>query len=513
MNDPCQVYVAVDGYVLEKTLENVWYDEVHEHILTIQKSNWQNNVSEEKFTHALFEISLQPKQNGRIEGCLLSFSRPVTFISVKQSLDRQFVALQKSDLEIEVIDVKLQRSYHISCKSKAKNRILQGGILWSNHSSQPNRSQDLYLITKCGIEHYKASSKRRSCKFVRQIPHSIHSFWYSARFRVVLLGTGSTEIRPYLLHGIGLCKLQKLVFPIPIAKDELNLVVLYDALYLVYINTPMNQIMLYEIQSQKIHCIKTLALQLPDTGQFDLAVVDNLLVCFSREYNVCQFYDIQLNDQVVLPFVHPLPIGHERQTLMRSNSVPIGVGRRQSIQKAMSMYQIGTEKTTRLKFFPPCYVEERKGSSVGFHSLQLNLPEVKRCASRHPQLLSFLIRRSDTETAKDLIFETLVTAIEDRISIQEFANAISWITAAQSINARLVSEDRGSISLDNDQLDSNPPVEPISSSPTRSMLLVITQTDMLERGWKAVKAMDYGSYLIEYLKSLHYYQIAIEDEL
>lgn len=229
---------------------------------------------------------------------------------MRLSLDRQYLAVQTSDIEVQVIRIATREKFWIMCKPNAGNRILNDGLVWNTHSSAPGSSQDLFLITKMGIEHYRVSAKRRSCALHRAIGVYIHTFWYAASHGVLIISTGSraNEIIPYLLHGSSVEKLPRLVFSAPVSRNDLYLAPLYGHLYAVYGDTRSTKLLLYLIERSKVSCVRSLNLMLPPGTALEYSVVDNLLVCHSLDFNVSLFFDIKCDSSVSDPFSHPLPI-------------------------------------------------------------------------------------------------------------------------------------------------------------------------------------------------------------
>ncbi|KAE9051500.1 hypothetical protein PR001_g1393 [Phytophthora rubi] len=238
-------------------------------------------------------------------------TRNVTPIVLLQlSVDGQYLAIQRSDIEVQVLHRATRASYWVLCKSKAGNRILHGGVIWNTHSVKPTSSQDLFLVTKMGLEHHRVSSKRRSVALHKTVGLYVHEFWYAASHGVLLLSSGSraNEIVPFLLHGAYAEKLPKLVFSAAVSKQDLHLVSLYGDMYVVYSDTRSTKLLLYLVGRTKVTCVRSLNLLLPPGTALEYSVVDNLLVCHSLDFNVSLFFDIKCDGNISDPFSAPLPI-------------------------------------------------------------------------------------------------------------------------------------------------------------------------------------------------------------
>ncbi|GMF31153.1 unnamed protein product [Phytophthora fragariaefolia] len=226
------------------------------------------------------------------------------------SVDGQFLALQRSDIEVQLLHRASRASYWVQCRPKAGNRLLHGGVLWNTHSLKPASSQDLFLVTRLGLEHHRASAKRRRVALHRSVGLYVHEFWYAASHGVLLLSTGSraNEIVPFLLHGASVEKLPKLVFSTAVGKQDLRLVCLYGDVYAVYSDSRSTKLLLYLVGRTKVTCVRSLNLMLPPGTALEYSVVDNLLVCHSLDFNVSLFFDIKCDGNINDPFSAPLPI-------------------------------------------------------------------------------------------------------------------------------------------------------------------------------------------------------------
>lgn len=419
------------------------------------------------------------------------------------SLDAQFVALQTSDVQVQVVDRNSGESYWILCKSKAGNRILHDGIIWNTHASAPHSSQDLFLVTKMGIEQYRVSAKRRQCTLHRTIGVYVHSFWYAASHGVLIISSGSraNEIVPYLLHGANVERLPRLVFSTAVNPKDLYLASLYGQLYAVYGDMRANKLLLYLIGRKKVSCVRSLHLLLPPGTALEYSVVDHLLVCHSLEFNVSLFFDVKCEGSVNDPFSHPLPISlqppkgeppeltavHPAEEFIGSFSAsaslrPIAVRRAYSVNELLDRTEPqeatktdqSTEQSTdkhknarlframtalnlgqmdhhqveidghycsRWRFLYPNLVVRSftvKGRSdmleqIDVRTLQVNIREIARSCGRHPQVLPFLLRRGDQDTAKVLV----LSLVRERMLEQDVSlpAVIGLLASVQTISS------------------------------------------------------------------------------
>eukprot|EP00644_Phytophthora_capsici_P016363 jgi/Phyca11/117652/e_gw1.34.125.1 len=330
------------------------------------------------------------------------------------SVDKHFIAIQRSDIEVQVVHRLTRASYWVLCRSKVGNRILHGGVIWNTHSAKATSSQDLFLVTKLGLEHHRVSSKRRSCVLHRTVRLYVHEFWYAVSHGVLLVSSGSraNEIVPFLLHGATVEKLQKLVFSTSVSKQDLHLVTLYGDMYVVYSDTRSTKLLLYLVGRTKVTCVRSLNLLLPPGATLEFSVVDNLLVCHSLDFNVSLFYDIKCDETTSDPFSAPLPI----------SSRPPG----------LSPGEGDVPSLTRWRFHAPNLVQRSFSADgqdkVEIRKLQLNLAEVCKACEHHREILPFLLRRGDHEAVKMLVLQLVRGYIvEQQASISSIRQLLATV--------------------------------------------------------------------------------------
>ncbi|KAH7479611.1 Regulator of MON1-CCZ1 complex-like protein [Phytophthora ramorum] len=301
---------------------HAWYDATHQSVLLLSPSL---QLQQLPLDASLDPVEASTAAVSSSAAPLYNFTEPETsdnhrntapqrsltpIVLLQLSVDRQFLAIQRSDIEVQVVHLPSRASYWVLCKSKAGNRILHGGVVWNTHSVKASSSQDLFLITKLGLEHHRVSSKRRSCTLHRTVGLYVHEFWYASSHGVLLVSSGSraNEIAPFLLHGPNAEKLPKLVFSTSVSKQDLHLVSLYGEMYAVYSDTRSTKLLLYLIGRTKVTCVRSLNVMLPSGTALEYSVVDNLLVCHSLDFNVSLFFDIKCDGNISDPFSAPLPI-------------------------------------------------------------------------------------------------------------------------------------------------------------------------------------------------------------
>ncbi|KAL7683447.1 putative regulator of MON1-CCZ1 complex [Plasmopara halstedii] len=430
---------------------------------------------------------------------------PILFVQL--SIDGQYLAIQRSDIEVQILHCATCASYWVLCRSKVGNRILHGGVIWSAHSSKKKTTQHLFLVTKLGLEQYRISSKQHCCALFRYFGPSVHEFWYAASHGLLLVSSGlrANAVVPFLLHGMNAEKFPELVFSRSICKPDLNLVTLYGEMYVIYTDLRSMKLLVYLITRTNTTCVRSLNVLLPPETALENSVVDNLLVCHSMEFNVSFFFDIKCEEISSDPFSAPLPI---------------------SLRPPGQVSVITAPGFTRWRFYASNLVQQSylvNGSRhVEIRKLQLNLIEICKTCEHHPDIVPFLLRRGDSETAKLLVL---------KLARDYFLNHL----ASCSLVVRLLSTTfmSGSMRRDNvmklgaDWTESFADKDGMVGSLRRrssalqalnaKSVLKIRQTDFYDYVWRdmirdasVVKHCYLSVFLIEYIKNLRQWEVPVE---
>ncbi|EEY66324.1 uncharacterized protein PITG_03884 [Phytophthora infestans T30-4] len=437
---------ARGGVAYEADSRHSWYDATHQSVLLLSNQSLklqQLPLDASLDSTSAASASFSPPTDLRT---LYDFNEPETsgdqhdavqqrnqtpIILLQLSVDCQFLAIQRSDIEVQVLHRATRSSYWVLCKSKAGNRILHGGVIWNTHSVKATSSQDLFLVTKLGLEHHRVSSKRRSCALHRTVGLYVHEFWYAASHGVLLVSSGSraNEVVPFLLHGTNAEKLPELVFSTSVSKQDLRLVTLYGDLYVVYSDMRSSKLLLYMVGRTKVACVRSLNIMLPPGAKLEYSVVDNLLVCHSMEFNVSLFFDIKCDGNISDPFSAPLPISSRPPGRKHEGTVP---------------------SFTRWRFHAPNLVQRSHSvngcEQVEIRKLQLNLNEICKTCEHHREILPFLLRRGDHESAKLLVLKLVRGYIVEHQaslpSIVQLLNTVQTVSGSERRNSASFSYDR-----------------------------------------------------------------------
>ena len=109
--------------------------------------------------------------------------------NVRFSLNHRFCAVQRSDVELDFMDLQLGTSFGHTCKgggSKGRWRILS--FHWTG-----TPISDFVVTTTAGLEFYLVLPEKRTLKLIKTIAHSVAWSLYSHVTRLVLLATGPQD--------------------------------------------------------------------------------------------------------------------------------------------------------------------------------------------------------------------------------------------------------------------------------------------------------------------------------
>ena len=115
--------------------------------------------------------------------------------NVRFSLNHRFAAVQRSERELEFMDLLTGAAFAHTCRgggSKSRWRILS--FHWTG-----TPIADFVVATSAGVEFYLVLPERSTLKLVKQINHSVAWAIYSHVTRMVMLATGPQD---NVMHGI-----------------------------------------------------------------------------------------------------------------------------------------------------------------------------------------------------------------------------------------------------------------------------------------------------------------------
>ena len=113
--------------------------------------------------------------------------------NVRFSLNHQFAAVQRSDVEIEFMHIPSGTSFTHKCRgggSRSRWRILS--FHWTG-----TPIADFAVVTTAGIEFYLVLPDRSSLQLVKSIAHTVSWAVYSHSTRLIMLATGRVSMESW----------------------------------------------------------------------------------------------------------------------------------------------------------------------------------------------------------------------------------------------------------------------------------------------------------------------------
>mmetsp|Transcript_9956 Transcript_9956/g.18351 ORF Transcript_9956/g.18351 Transcript_9956/m.18351 type:complete len:954 (+) Transcript_9956:87-2948(+) len=287
-----------------------WFDESNEQVVLLRGK-------------AYYTLALKPDAEP---------SPPLHFLHVNQTIDvklslcKQFLALQRSETVVTVVNLHLSKEIEVRCKSKRGNSVLERGFLWLNKSacrieieSEPQTC--FCLVTVFGMEISRLPRLEKgetNSKLLGTIKHSVQAFWSLPSQNLVLLGNG-TEMRPYQFHGGQLpVKLSKFSLKRKPAQNDMMLAKLYDSVYALETDVESRSVNVYKLGRETSSKVKTLRLVMD--GPLQVSVVDNLVCMHSMEFGFTSMYDIAAETDH--PIIAPTPMEWASQSLKLTSPPP-----------------------------------------------------------------------------------------------------------------------------------------------------------------------------------------------
>uniref|UniRef100_A0AAV1V279 Mic1 domain-containing protein n=1 Tax=Peronospora matthiolae TaxID=2874970 RepID=A0AAV1V279_9STRA len=606
-----------DGLNYSGDSQHAWYNAMHQCVLLLSTScvymlpldaSLDSVAAATSVSRAsrnlktLYNFNDPEASNGHKES-IQQQSRLMKIRLMQLSVDRQFLAIQHSDIEVQVLHRATRTSCWVLCSSRTGNRIMNEGVIWSAHQYKTSSLQSLFLVTKFGLEHHHVSWKHHSCVLHKTVGLDAHNFWYAASHGVLLLSTGSraNEIVPFLVNGENVKKLPKLVFATSVNKQDLRLVTLYGSVYVVYNDPSSTKLLLYLVGRTDVSCVRSFNLMLPPGTALDYSVVDNLLVCHSLEFNVSLFFDIKCDTTMSDPFSAPLPIslsppciawdkksktaaavdilnkfddfglhvartGQENELPSCSLTSELKTRRAPSVmdvdlpsstgdvlnlspsillppasqlakqgsarQHQRTISAVTAEKAlvthheaavahfSQWRFHAPNFMQRSCSSSgvkqVEIRVLQLNLAGICKTCEHHPEIVPFLLRRSDCDLAKMLVLKLVRRHIvEQQASLYSIARMLSPVQTT-SRNDRRIKHAEPVTSVDeyfsSGVIGEGPSARDVSSS------ILIQQAELYHHVWKrtledtnVATSCNLSICIVEYIKGLRKREIQVEN--
>ena len=220
--------------------QHVFYDEARQMLILIQYVDAGKRP-------LYFTLSLGqriPKLSSPIE-----FINAGDVITVRFSASKRFLAIQRSDVRVDIVDLFHKTELELNCRYKETNRLIRYGLIWCHFEKD---TEALYLVTQRGIEVYRITTSKMSgttCKHMRTIKQKkVSRFWFSPTHvdngssdksssvvGVCVLGAGTkgNTLCPFVLSSYSPLRVPK--FEMKDDCKELRVACVYDHMYCIHL--------------------------------------------------------------------------------------------------------------------------------------------------------------------------------------------------------------------------------------------------------------------------------------
>jgi hypothetical protein len=323
--------------------------------------------------------------------------------SAKFSPDHKYLSIQKSDTEIEFVNLKHMSTIKQSCKTSTRspNKILD--FFWAN-------AANFFFVTQQGVELYKFYP----LKLIKEFKHAVNWFVYSPHLRILLTTSGpkSSLLQGYhfTLRPNNVIKLPQFFIDLApndggsVKPHEIAIAQLYSRVYCIHIYNKKQELVLYHLTKDNV--IKKLGIDLHTNGTVFVHVIDNLLITHNVEQKVSMLFDIKAKNAqeefIAFPLAAPLPLSPFPNLT--------GEVKNNNNNNSSSNFDGTADLYPReWSYHIPSLILDRRSHCLW--QLDVNYPALCVSVGNRIKLVTFLLRRSNT---KQLLLNVIQSALEVR---------------------------------------------------------------------------------------------------
>lgn len=342
-------------------------------------------------------------------------------LSIRYSLDKKVICIQRSDQEFLFKNRETGESFIWRCKPESK-RIL--GFFWTDCPSC-----DIIFIKTSGIDLLSYESELNTPRLIEAKRYNVSWYVYTHESRMVLLASGMqcTTFYGYQFSSGGIVRIPKFEMTMVkteanqkpvLAPDDVHIVTIYGRIYCLQHDRAGMIVNIHRFYRDAVVHQGTLPTY---SNRIAVSVVDNVLLVHQVDAKVVILYDL-FSDSLA-PVSAPLPL------LLRGGSIT----GKQAVQvegNLASSYgaMLYSDKWSFLVPDLICDVEHGL-----LWRIYLDLEAIAASTSDTPYLLEFLQRRkSDTNKSKLLCLSLMRSIILERRPVSVIATALNVLVASYS---------------------------------------------------------------------------------
>ncbi|PRQ44424.1 putative colon cancer-associated Mic1, WD40/YVTN repeat-like-containing domain-containing protein [Rosa chinensis] len=349
-------------------------------------------------------------------------------VSIRYSLDLKFIAVQRSDQEIQFWDRGSGETFSQRCKSESESIL---GFFWTDCPLC-----DIVFVKTSGLDLFAYNSESKSLQLVETRKLNVNWYVYTHESRLVLLASGMQckTFTGFQLSSAGIIRLPK--FEMAMAKSEANnkpvlaaedifIVTVYGRIYCLQVDRIAMLLHSYRFYRDVVVQQGSLPIY---SSKVAVSVVDNVLLVHQVDAKVVILYDIYADSRA--PISAPLPLLF--RGFPRSNSSSLRSNREDTESSEVNISDheaiiYGDDWT----FLVPDLIFSVSNQLLW--KIHLDLEAISASSSEVPSVLEFLQRRKlEASKAKQLCLSIARTVILERRPVSTVARAIDVLVSSYS---------------------------------------------------------------------------------
>ncbi|CAB4286903.1 unnamed protein product [Prunus armeniaca] len=350
-------------------------------------------------------------------------------LSIRYSLDAKFIAVQRSDHEIQFWDRGSGETFSQRCRSESESIL---GFFWTDCPMC-----DIVFVKTSGLDLFAYNSESRSLQLVET--RKLHVSWYvyTHESRLVLLASGMQckIFNGFQLSSAGIIRLPK--FEMAMAKSEANnkpvlaaedifIATIYGRIYCLQVDRIAMLLHSYRFYRDVVVQQGSLPIY---SSKVAVSVVDNVLLVHQVDAKVVILYDIFADSRA--PISAPLPLLF--RGFPRSNSSSLRPNREDTESSEVNVMSdheaivYGDDWS----FLVPDLICDVVNQLLW--KIHLDLEAISASSSEVPSVLEFLQRRKlEANKAKQLCLSIARTVILERRPVSTVSRAIDVLVSSYS---------------------------------------------------------------------------------
>ncbi|XP_006300197.2 uncharacterized protein C18orf8 [Capsella rubella] len=352
-------------------------------------------------------------------------------LSIRFSLDRKAIAVQRSDCEIQFFNRETKQILNHKCKAGSESIL---GFFWSD-----SPLCDLAIVKTSGMDLFACDLTLNSLRLVETKKANVTWYIYTHETRLVLLASGlqCKTFNGFQLSTAGVVRLPR--FEMTMARSEstskpilsagdLHLVTVYGRIYCLQVDREAMLLHLYRFYRDAVVQQGSLPIY---SNKLSVNVLDNLLLVHQIDAKVVIIYDLFVDSRA--PVSAPLPLlcrGYQGSgTSSQGANKEIESSESSTSNENIVMYEDGWT------FLVPDLILDQTNKVLW--KIHLDLEAISASSSDRTSLLEFLQRRkSEANKAKQLCLGIARAIILERRPATQVTQAIDVLVTAYSYSVK-----------------------------------------------------------------------------